>query len=393
MFNSKKRKRQTRADPVAIFLRGSEELPEEYVSIDRNEVVRRCIHRIADTVSNMTIMLMSNGDYGDTRIHNQLSRKLDICPYRELTRKQFLYSIVQDMALYGNAIALPHVNASGLLEGIERIPYQGYQIVSDGDWYAVIIRGKRYYPDEVLHFILNPSESKPYFGLGYSNMILSLLKNIAQANRTKTNFLRNKWKPSIVISCESSGEEIQDKELRENLLESYTQNMEEGKPWLIPAGEISVEKIQPLTLKDLAIQEGLTLDIQSVGACMGISPSMLGIGKYSTEEHNSFISTTVMSFGQIIQQELTMKIIESEKMYIKLNARSLMQYSLSEKVAFVKEMIGGGLLNRNEGRNEFDYSPVDGEGMNDYTVLENYLQVKDLSKQKKLKQGGDEQDE
>ena len=390
MFNSRKRKQQTRADPVAIFLRGSEELPEEYVSIDRNEVVRRCIHRIADTVSNMTIMLMSNGDYGDTRIHNQLSRKLDICPYRELTRKQFLYSIVQDMALYGNALALPHVNASGLLEGIERIPYQSYQIVSDGDWYAVIIRGKRYYPDEVLHFILNPSESKPYFGLGYSSMILSLLKNIAQANRTKTNFLRNKWKPSIVISCESSGEEMQDKELRDNLLESYTQNMEEGKPWLIPAGEISVEKIQPLTLKDLAIQEGLTLDIQSVGACMGIPPSMLGIGKYSTEEHNSFISTTVMSFGQIIQQELTMKIIESEKMYIKLNARSLMQYSLSEKISFVKEMIGGGLLNRNEGRNEFDYSPVDGEGMNDYTVLENYLQVKDLSKQKKLKQGGDD---
>ena len=84
-----------------------------------------------------------------------------------------------------------------------------------------------------------------------------------------------------------------------------------------------------------------------------------------------------------------MKLIVASDMYTKFNANSLYQYSLAEKTSFVKEMTGMGILNRNEGRAEFDRSPVDDEGMNDYTVLENYLRVNDLSKQKKLEQGGE----
>ena len=387
----KGKNQQSRADPVAIFLSGSDDiLPTGYVSIDNNEVVMRCIHKVADIVSNMTLMLMENGENGDIRIYDKLSQKIDIHPYKDMTRKQWLYSIVSSMMRYGNSIVLPRVSSEGMLEDLEIIPNSQFSLMETLDGYCIIIRGKRYRPDEVLHFVLVPSSDRPWRGIGYTKMLLNLLRDIAQESATKTSFLRSKWKPSIIISCDTSGNEIQDAELRKKLLESYTKNMEAGEPWMIPAGEISVEKIQPLTLKDLAIQEGLTLDIQSVASAIGIPSYMVGIGSYSKDEYNSFIATTVMSFAQIIQQELTSKLILSDRRYIKCNARSLMQYSLSEKITFVKEMIGGGLLNRNEGRNEFDYSPVDGEGMNDYTVLENYLQVKDLSKQKKLKQGGDD---
>ena len=72
-------------------------------------------------------------------------------------------------------------------------------------------------------------------------------------------------------------------------------------------------------------------------------------------------------------------------MYFKLNPKSLMQYSLSEKMSFVKDMVAGGMLSRNEGRTEFDYSPADKDGMNDYNVLENYIPVDRLGDQKKLK--------
>ena len=65
-----------------------------------------------------------------------------------------------------------------------------------------------------------------------------------------------------------------------------------------------------------------------------------------------------------------------------------MQYQLSEKMSFVKDMIGGGMLNRNEGGTEFDYSPVDNPAMNEYNVLENYIPVDRLGDQKKLNNGG-----
>ena len=56
-------------------------------------------------------------------------------------------------------------------------------------------------------------------------------------------------------------------------------------------------------------------------------------------------------------------------------------------MTFVTEMVKDGMLNRNEGRAEFDYSPVDDEAMNEYNVLENYIPVGKVGEQKKLKGG------
>ena len=44
--------------------------PMGYRPLSQNEVVLRCAHKIADMVSDMTIMLMENGTHGDTRIWN-----------------------------------------------------------------------------------------------------------------------------------------------------------------------------------------------------------------------------------------------------------------------------------------------------------------------------------
>ena len=59
-----------------------------------------------------------------------------------------------------------------------------------------------------------------------------------------------------------------------------------------------------------------------------------------------------------------------------------MQYDLGRTDNPCERNGCGGLINRNEGRNAFDYSPVD--GLNEYVVLENYIPVEDVGKQKKL---------
>ncbi len=219
-------------------------------------------------------------------------------------------------------------------------------------------------------------------------MITQTVNNLLQANVTKKGFLQSKWKPSLIISIQADVEELQDPELRSKILGSYTDTTSTGEPWLIPAGEIDVKTVQPLTLNDLAIQDSITLDIKTIAACFGIPPFMVGVGDFNKDEYNNFISTTIMGIAMIIQQEMSKKLLYSPELYFKFNPKSLMQYNLTEQVQFVKELTSVGMLNRNEGRTEFDYAPVDIDGMNDYIVLENYVPVADVGKQKKLVQEG-----
>lgn len=386
-FGNKKRKQR---GSTAYFINTSDSdffTVPGYKNLSEDENVQRCVFKIADLVSDMTIMLMENGKNGDMRLKNELSKKIDITPNKNMIRKNFIHKIVTDMCNKGNSVLYPEYKGEYLenLYFMNNCSYSSFQ-----DSYRISHNAKSYSPDEVLHFVLNPDSSNPYKGRGIAPLIKDTVLNIAQANKTKTGFLQSKWKPSLIISTSSDVDELQDPEKRRKVLDSYTETSEVGEPWLIPAGEINVQTIQPLTLQDLAIQDSITLDLKTVACAIGIPPFMVGIGDFNKDAYNNFIGTTIMSYATIIQQELTRKLIYSPVLYFKLNNKSLMHYSLQEHTAFVKELSAMGMLNKNEGRCEFDYSPVDVEGMNDYTVLENYLKVSDLDKQKKLNNEGGE---
>lgn len=363
--------------------------PVGYTPLSQNEEIRRCVYKIADLVSDMTIMLMENGENGDVRLKNELSKKIDVYPNKDMTRKNFIHKIVTDMFMTGNSVVYPETS-NGFIDNLDILQSTSLYFDKTPDGYRIRYKGKLFYPDEVLHFVLNPDDEHPFKGQGYTKMLTQTVNNLLQANATKTGFLRSKWKPSLIISIQADTEELQDKELRKKILGSYTDTTEAGEPWLIPAGEIDIKTVQPLTLNDLAIQDSITLDIKTIACAIGIPPFMVGVGEFNKDEYNNFVSTKIMSIAIIIQQELSKKLLYSPNMYFKLNPKSLMQYNLTEQVQFVKELVAGGMLNRNEGRTEFDYAPVDVDGMNDYIVLENYLPIADVGKQKKLVQEGGE---
>lgn len=401
---SKRKKRQgerkgavrNRADPIAIWLNGGEMretlCPKGYTPMSKNQEVRRCIYKIADLVSNMTIMLMQNGENGDVRIKNELSKKIDIYPSQNMTRKNFIMRIVTDMYLGGNAVVVPQIQESWI-DNLKILQWDSLTFNEEGDGYRIRCRGAEFKPDEVLHFVLNPDDDDPFRGAGYTNMIRQTVENIVQANITKTAFLQSEWKPSMIISVDADIGELQDVDKRNNILNSYTKTKAIGEPWLIPSGEMHVEQIKPLTLNDLSIVDGITLDMKSIAAAFGIPPFMLGVGDFNKEAYNNFVATRIMSDAINIQQELSKKLLYSPGMYFKFNPKSLMQYSLPEQVGFVKELVAGGMMNRNEGRAEFDYAPANKEGMNDYIVLENYVPVDRVGDQKKLKQKGEDGNE
>lgn len=361
-----------------------------YMPMDKSPDVQICVNKIADIVSSMSIALMQNVDNGDIQINNGLSRVVDIAPNRHQSRKTFIQTIIREAFLKGdgNAVVVPYFQyAEGVpyIRELNILDMSQVTFYETPDSYQIRYKNTTYSPEEVLHFVFNPSRDNHLIGEGFAPILKEVLENVAQGSATKNSFFKEP-KPSLLVGVNSDSEVLLDKDGIDKVRNSYTASMENGKPWVVPAEEITVHQIKPLSLKDLAINESLEVERTTIASAFGVPPFMVGVGKFNRDEFNNFISTSIQNVAEVIQQELTKKLLYSDQMYFKFKNRSLLQYNLAELTAFAKDTKALGILNGNEARKLFDYSPVDLEAMNDYTTLENYIKVQDLEKQKKLMQ-------
>lgn len=354
-----------------------------YTSLAHNPEIMTGCRRIAELIGTLTIHLMENQANGDKRIINELSRKLDISPCRYMTRKSFMESLVMNLLLYGNgnAVVRPRT-AGGLLQDLEPVsPYRvTFQSRSYG--YQILIDGVPCSPDEVLHFTLNPDEYQPWIGQGIRVSLRDIADNLKQAAATEKAFMESKWKPSLIVKVDALTEEFASPSGRKKLLDSYISSGSMGEPWLIPADQFQVEQIRPLSLADLAISDVVELDKRTVASILGVPPFLLGIGEYSKDAWNSFVSTTIKSIVTGIQQEFTRKLIFSPKWYIKFNILSLYDWDLQTISGVFGELSDRGLVTGNEVRDRIGMSPLD--GLDELRILENYIPYDMSGKQKKL---------
>ena len=380
---SKTQKRS--ASQVGLWLGGGDEICcTGYTRLDHcPEIVAAC-NIIAELIASVTIHLMENTKDGDVRIENELSRKIDINPEKNMTRFTWMHGIMMDLQLYGsgNAIVIPHTH-KGYLESLEpiaasrvsfdHIGYRDYKVVVDGS--------RVYRPENVLHFVLNPDKTYKWKGQGYTIVLRDLARNLKQAAETERAFMESKWKPSVIVKVDSLTDEFSDPAGRQRLLESYVKSGTAGEPWLIPADAFDFEQIKPLSLKDLAIDDTVKLDKRMVAALIGIPAFLLGVGEYNQNEYNSFIQGKIMGLVKSLMQEMTKKLILSETWYLQGNVWSLMDYDI-EKVSRV--LLAGadrGYVNGDEWRDRMHMSPA---GLDEFKILENYIPWDMSGMQKKL---------
>jgi len=355
---------------------------------DNPEIMTACL-RIAELIGSMTIYLMSNTDDGDVRIVNELSRKIDIEPCKNMTRMEWMTAIVMNLLLNGNgnSIVVPHTKG-GILQDLEpigagRVTFQA----KTGSYtdYSVMIDGRPYKPEDLMHFTYNPDPTYLWKGRGITVVLKDVANNLKQAQKTENAFMSSEWKPSIIVKVDGLTDEFASPEGRERLLQSYIKPAYPGAPWMIPSEAFDVTEVRPLTLNDLAIKDTVELDKRTIAMVIGVPAFLLGVGEFNRDEWNNFIQTKVRSIVTGIQQEMTRALIISPKWYLSLNLWSLMDYDLASVSSILLAGADRGYVNGDEWRDRMHMAPA---GLKEYKVLENYIPYEDSGKQKKLIQDG-----
>lgn len=397
MNKRQRRKMKTRAEPTqnktVSWLCSKEAFDtltcQGYTSLAHNPEIITGVGKIAKLIGSMTVHLMQNTDDGDIRVKNELSRKIDINPYSNMTRSLFIQWIVTTMYLYGdgNAVVYPQFR-SGYLRDLKPVPASMVSFIPEGIWdYTVAINGKEYDPDQILHFVLNPGNYYPWRGEGLHVALQDVANNLKQAAATEKGFMQSKWKPSIIVKVDALTEEFSSPAGRRQLLSDYIDTAEAGEPWMIPAEQFEIEQIKPLSLSDLALVDMVSLDKKTVASILGVPPFVLGVGEFKQDEWNNFIDSTIMPIALGIQQEFTKKLLYSPDYYFKFNQRSLYTYSLQETISAGAEMVDRMALRRNEWRDWIGLPPD--KEMTELLALENYIPADRLGDQGKLIQNGE----
>ena len=359
-----------------------------YTPLTKVPEVVACARRIAELIGSATIHLMSNTDRGDERIVNELSRTIDIEPMPNMTRNTWMEAIVMTLPLYGkgNAIVVPHT-WNGYIQSLEPIAASRVGFLPDGYRdYKVTIDGVAKNPKNLLHFVYNPDPVYLWKGKGITVALEDVIANLVQARKTEKAFMASEYKPSIIVKVDAMADEFSDPAGRQAIIDSYMKPAQRGEPWLIPAEQFDVTQVKPLTLADLAINDSVKLNKQTIAALFGVPAFVVGAGDYTRDEWNTFIQTRIMAIAKGIAAELTKKLIINPKWYLTLNIWSLMDYDLQTVSNVLLAGSDRGFVNGDEWRDRMHMNPA---GLKEYKILENYIPVDMSGSQKKLIQGGE----
>ena len=358
-----------------------------YHSLDQDPTIATACKKFAGLVGLISWHLMNDTEDGDFRIKNELSRKIDINPNSYMTRQSFYSAIALDLLLYGdgNAVVRPHTE-DGYLRDLEIIPPSRFQLMPDplapNYRYSILIDGIPHDPRDLIHFAINPDKNYPWKGTSFRIAIKDVAENLHQASKTEKAFNESKWKPPMIVKVDGISEEMQSPDGRHKIVEDYIETAEVGQPWVIPAQQMEVTSVKPLTLQDLAIKDTMTLNKQAAASIVGVPAFMVGVGTFNRDEYDNFIMTDFRTVVECIQQTLTKSLLISDSWYIKGNIWQLRDWDLATITTVFTAFGDRGWITGNEARDRINLPPKD--GLDELKVLENYIPADKSGDQKKL---------
>ena len=386
---TRSKKEQDQQQMIALMNDLNTFIPKGYTKLSKCPEVIMAVDKIADLVSNMTIHLMQNTDNGDQRIKNALSRKIDIDPLRNVNKKNWLKSIVRCLLLEGdgNAVVKPVYTKDGLIDDLIVVPAKDFSFNTGKDFedkYTIQIKNKKYDPDDLVHFVLNPDQDNVHIGKSYRIQLRQLTESLKAADEIEKEFMNGRIMPSLIIKFNGDFQAFEER--REAIKNAYFKQSD--NLCIIPGNLFDFEQVKPLSLNDIALTDTVLQNKKTLAGLLGVPAFFVGAGEYNADEYNAFIREKVASIAKTIEQTLTQKLLISPDYYFKFNIRSLYNYDMQTTEQVGTELYRNGIITGNEVRDWMGLSPK--EGLDELVILENFIPVQDVGNQKKLEGGNNE---
>jgi HK97 family phage portal protein len=199
--------------------------------------------------------------------------------------------------------------------------------------------------------------------------------------------MASEYKPPIIVKIQGVGQELASPEGRKKIVDDYLVTTGKGEPWVLPAEQMEVSSVKPLTLQDLAIADTVKLNKEAAASIVGVPSFMIGIGEFNQKQYNNFIQTTVRHVVEKIQQTLTKGLILSPSWYVRGNYWTLLDWDITTITSVFTALGDRGWVSGNEARDRLNLEPH--EGLDEFKVLENYIPADMSANQSKLIGGND----
>ncbi len=298
------------------------------------------------------VTLISNTIAGVKDSNNPLGRE----PQENITKFNFMNTIVRNMLLEGNGYAL--IQGGGkfkLLDPKSVVPYY------DKDYMSILyyqFQDKKVFPESMLHF---RNISKDRLGqLGYSTLynFANTFSRIQSSNDFEGTWTTNATRPSLWVGTERNLSEEAITKLKETLDNQYKGIKNTGKVLILPNGLQVNELNKSSNLVDADIAALKQASLKDIAQVFNIPVSLLdaSISTYSNsvESNLSFLRLTIQPLLTNIKEEINMKLSTN----LSHDTSSFLEGSFEQKIATLTSAVAGGILTPNECRERLNYPTI-----------------------------------
>lgn len=331
--------------------------------------VYSCVRMLSDSISMTPIKVFKKTDQGREQLDNNIAQLLNK-PAQNTSYFQWLNAMTVQLSGWGNAYSVIEYE-NGIAKSLVFIPSENVSIqktqTKEPYFYKVTTKNNKIinvFPDEMIHFRNITVDGVN--GLSPIGLHDNTFDRSHYETEFATNFAKNGSSISGIISTEKKLKQEQITQLKKDFNTAYSGSANAGKVPVLGDG-LKFDQVKPVSPADSDYVNSNRLTDNQIMRIFKIPPPILGVidSTYNNTEQLALIYQryTLAPLYEMIQQELTLKLVSRSNTYIEFVVDALLNATAKDKVEVITKLTEKGVMTLNEARRK--YNMQDKKGLDD----------------------------